>query len=159
MISYTRHEVQNAIWDLESPVLAGADLWTALNQLVSLMNPGTLRINLDLEGTPFQLATQLQHHLLRMCQEAVTNAIRHASATGIAIHLRFAPDSLILSITDDGTGFDMQHVLAHHPGHFGLRGMKERARKIGARLQVTSAPGAGTSLEIHLPHSPSHASP
>ena len=61
-------------------------------------------------------------------------------------------DGLLLEIGDDGVGFDPD-ALVHAPGHYGLLGLRERARLAGGRLKITSQPGAGTTLHLHLPRS------
>jgi signal transduction histidine kinase len=151
MVSFTRHEVQHAIWDMESPLLSSAGLGDALKKISELISPGVAHIEISISGPPMDLPSATKHHLLRIVQEAITNAVRHADATVVTIQLVYEPDALALSVTDDGRGFNPQEVLAQGIGHFGLRGLRERARKIGGILEIRSAPGEGTSISIVVP--------
>jgi signal transduction histidine kinase len=86
--------------------------------------------------------------LLRIAQEAITNAVRHAAAKSIAIVLICEQDAVSLSITDDGNGFVPDDVLSNGIGHFGLRSLRGRAGKIGGEIHIQSAPGQGTSIKV-----------
>ena len=97
----------------------------------------------------------MTHHLLRIAQEATTNAVRHASATQITLELDFGPDSVALSIADDGTGFSPDEAL-NLSGHFGLRGIRGRAKKLGGEFTIQSAPDAGTTIRVEVPLTPGH---
>ena len=88
------------------------------------------------------------HQLIRVAQEAVSNAIRHAHPTQIAIELKQDPNGVRLSIMDDGIGIDKQ--VAEGSG-LGLRIMEHRASTVGAELQIDSATGGGTTVVCYLP--------
>lgn len=148
MVSFTRHEVQHAVWDMESPLLEDAELGTALQKMATLISPGTPRVELKVAGSSAALSSSTRHHLLRMAQEAITNAVRHAAAKTITIVLSCETNRVTLSITDDGNGFVPAEVLSNGIGHFGLRGLRGRAAKIGGDLQIQSAPGQGTAIRI-----------
>ena len=153
MVSFSRHEVQNAIWDLESPLLEGGELTQALQKLINLISVGPGRVELKIEGPPFPLSQSIQHHLLRIAQEALTNAVRHAEADTIVIRLIYHGSLVELNVEDDGKGFETTKVLSKGLGHFGLRGLKVRADKIGAELSVVSTVGQGTRLRVLVPPS------
>jgi signal transduction histidine kinase len=87
---------------------------------------------------------------LRIAQEATTNAVRHAEAKRIDIRLDYRPDSVSLTISDDGVGFQPDDGLSNK-GHFGLSGIRGRAKKLDGKLTIRSAPGEGTSIEIVIP--------
>jgi signal transduction histidine kinase len=148
MVSFTRHEVQNAVWDMETPLLEGTDLGEALRKLSALIGPGTAEVAIMTSGQPTQLSPSTKHHLLRIAQEAITNAVRHAAASMITMTLEYQPDRVSLSITDDGNGFVPHDVLTSGIGHFGLRGLRGRAAKIGGKLEIRSAPGEGTTVRV-----------
>ena len=93
------------------------------------------------------LPREAQGELLRIAQECITNAMKHAQAQQVEVSLAFTPEGVTLAVADDGIGFDPD---GHHEG-FGLLGMRERAQRIGARLVVTSVPGQGTRIETLLP--------
>jgi signal transduction histidine kinase len=92
-----------------------------------------------------------KHNLLRIAQEATTNAVRHAQAGHITIEVRYAPAMISLAIIDDGVGFVPDEIRSKTVGHFGLRGMRARAEKIGGTLVIESMPGAGTVVRIVVP--------
>jgi signal transduction histidine kinase len=103
------------------------------------------------------LADSRAETLYRIVEEALHNIDRHAGATRVEASSRVerrerageaATDVLVVTIADDGRGFDVD---APQPGHFGLRGMREQAELIGARLEVTSSPGQGTRVTIEMP--------
>lgn len=83
--------------------------------------------------------------LYRVAQEALNNVVKHAGATHVDMHLRFAEDLVELTVADDGRGFDADSVAA---GHLGLRIMHERAQAIGADLEVGAREGGGTRLKL-----------
>jgi signal transduction histidine kinase len=93
---------------------------------------------------------EVEYQLLRIAQEAISNALRHARAKTLEIRLHVDEEQLGLTFADDGIGFttDVERAEA---GHFGLLGMRERADEIGAGLTVTSSPGHGTEVSIHVP--------
>jgi signal transduction histidine kinase len=150
MVSFTRHEVQHAVWDMETPLLEGTELGDALRKITSLIAPGETHVEITVNGPPANLSPSTKHHLLRIAQEAITNAVRHSAARTIAITLDYEENAVVLSITDDGNGFVPHDVLNKGLGHFGLRGLRGRAGKIGGELQIDSAPGRGTTVRIRV---------
>jgi signal transduction histidine kinase len=103
-------------------------------------------------GTP-RLEPQLEITCFRIVQEAVTNAIRHAAARDLRVHLDRGADRIALRIRDDGRGFDVGVRLesAAADGHLGVVGMRERVRAHGGGFRLDSQPGAGTTIEVELP--------
>jgi signal transduction histidine kinase len=89
----------------------------------------------------------------RIVQEAVHNTVRHASATGVTVSVRSDAERLLLSVRDDGSGFDVQEALsrAMTGRHLGLRGMRERVEALGGKLEIESAPGQGTEIRAAIP--------
>jgi signal transduction histidine kinase len=96
------------------------------------------------------LDPEIQTTCFRIAQEAITNAVRHASATQIQVDLRREDGSLRLRVQDDGKGFEMPLPQSQTLG-LGLLGMKERAALVGGRTRITSAPGKGTTVDATLP--------
>src|SRR5262249_41209006 len=87
--------------------------------------------------------------LFKIGKEALSNAFRHSGAHSIEAELNYEPSELRIRIRDDGMGIDSAILRqGHREGHFGLPGMRERAKKIGAHLDVWSRPGAGTEVEL-----------
>ena len=89
--------------------------------------------------------------MLRICQEALNNAFKHAEAKIIQITLNYSDKSVQLSVADDGRGFAPNAVLTGTGKHFGLRNLRSRARKIKGRLEVISQPSHGTAVEVSVP--------
>jgi nitrate/nitrite-specific signal transduction histidine kinase len=91
--------------------------------------------------------------LLMEClvREALTNAFRHAHAAKIETEIAYENTGVRLRIRDDGHGIDQTIVDTGRPGHWGLRGMRERAKAMGAELNIRSHPGAGTEVELSIP--------
>lgn len=150
MVSYARQEVQHAVWDMESPLLEDNDLGGALRKLSAFIASGPVSPTVSVTGIPLQLPPATTHHLLRIAQEAATNAIRHAAATEIRMQLAYQADAVSLEVADDGVGFDSESVL-NQAGHFGLRGIRARTRKLRGKLTITSSAGQGTTIHVLVP--------
>ncbi len=160
MLSYSREEVQQAVWDLASPFLQNATLGEALKKLASYINSGATKIDIVVSDEPLALAPMIQHHLLRIAQEAITNAVKHAEARRIEVALRSDSSVVVLRISDDGRGFDPK-ACTQLQGHFGLRGLRARAKTIHAQLQIISGQGTGSTIQVTTPINPTprHAPP
>lgn len=133
-------------------------LVAALEMLTREVNQASgLPVNFRRTGIERRLAPQVELALYRMTQEALSNITRHAQASCALVSIAFEPQAVILTISDDGRGFQVPASPAEFApyGHFGLLGLHERAELIGARLDIQSSPGQGTQLVIHLPTSPS----
>jgi signal transduction histidine kinase len=89
--------------------------------------------------------------LLRIAQEALTNVRRHAMASGVEVTLRNTADSVEMTVKDDGKGFKLEELEEYAPGYHGLTIIKERAEGLGGNVLITTAPGQGTEVKIHLP--------
>ncbi len=105
--------------------------------------PVQLNVNGDLQRLPDQFRTCVY----RVVQEALTNCVRHAAATCIRVTVTGHQDGLDVTVVDDGIGFDVERQKTG----LGLRGIEERARELGGRVEIRSVKGAGTSLLIRLP--------
>ncbi|NID14681.1 ATP-binding protein [Luteibacter yeojuensis] len=104
-----------------------------------------------LEGHVRELAWEVTEEIVAILREALTNARKHAQASRIALRVSFEKRHLVAIVQDDGVGIG-SHVLDRgvREGHFGLVGMRERARRIGARFQIASAPGEGTTVTLKV---------
>lgn len=125
-----------------------ADLPAALRRLAADLGPGP-PISVAVAGDPWPVPPVAAHHLARVAQEAVTNALKHARPTAVAVTLAYAPDRLRLAVTDDGPG--LSPGAAGRPGHFGLVGMGERVRKAGGTLSLSAGPGLTVAVELPRP--------
>ncbi|HYE75042.1 MAG TPA: histidine kinase, partial [Blastocatellia bacterium] len=145
-------EARRSVWDLRSQALEGSDLPSALSETARRLTADTnVQAQVQVNGTYRELSRTLEDNLLRIGQEAMTNAIKHAQAQHLYINLKFEPKHLRLSVRDDGRGFDEATRLGSRNGHFGLLGMKERAEQIGGHLSVNSRPNEGTEIVIDVP--------
>jgi signal transduction histidine kinase len=128
--------------------LENEDLDSSLNHLVESMRPsmGT-RVEFVLQGTSWPLRQGIKEGLLRIAQQALTNALQHAKANKIQLRLAFNRKQVSLQVTDDGVGF----LMAKRPlDRVGLKSMQHRAKELGGKLQVKSRPGRGTSIMIEV---------
>ena len=151
MVSFSRDEVKNAVWDMESPLLETGDLGEALRRTAGLVDAGGRVVDIAVRGAPRRITPSEQHQLLRIAQEAVTNAVRHSAAQKISVSLDYETDRIVLRIVDNGCGFALETALTESSGHFGLRGLRNRASKINAEFSLVSAPGQGTTVQVTLP--------
>jgi ligand-binding sensor domain-containing protein/signal transduction histidine kinase len=112
------------------------------------------KFHVVVEGPARYLHPILRDEIYAIAREAVRNAFRHAQARNIEADIRYSGDLLQLRIRDDGKGIDPRIVADEGPtGHFGVAGMRERARRIGGRLDLWTGTGAGTEIELRIPAS------
>ncbi len=149
MVRQSLDEARRSIWELRPHALDTGDLATALTAIVEQASDD-LKTSVHVTGAPQPLSGIVETNLLRIAQEAITNATKHAQANSIIVELEFASGHVRLSVADDGCGFD---VRAQSPTseHFGLLGMQERAQQIGTQLIINSAPGSGTEVVVRVP--------
>jgi signal transduction histidine kinase len=141
-------EIQALLLEMRPLQLEDQGLAEALEALATLYRT---RVGLTVTTalTSVRLPPQVEHTLLRIAQEALTNAVRHGHASTIVLHLRQQQHTVALTITDDGQGFDPTLQGTAHG--FGLRLMQERVRELHGTFEIWSAPGKGTSVSIGLP--------
>ncbi|HKO62026.1 MAG TPA: two-component regulator propeller domain-containing protein [Pyrinomonadaceae bacterium] len=153
-----RHQVRHGIaearryvWDLRSPALEHNDLPTALAETARRLTHETaIHAQVEVNGTFRPLDESVEINLLRIGQEAMNNAVKHAQAQRIFVNLVFDARRVQLSVRDDGRGFD-QAAGNGRTGHFGFIGMRERAEQIGGVLSIHSAEGLGTEIVADVP--------
>jgi signal transduction histidine kinase len=115
------------------------------------MDASSIKIEVIAKGSTARFPERVEDNLLRMAQEALTNVIKHASATEAVVELDCGGQQVALTINDNGKGFDPSERLNPYDGHFGLLGMSERAKRLGGNLRVTSTSGCGTGIHITIP--------
>lgn len=142
-------EARRTILELRAGSLDELDGEHALREMAERMSEEHgVQIRLRVEGQKRSLAPQVCTELAKIAREAAANAIRHSGASRVDVVLRYEADAVRLMTCDDGRGFDP----AHPPEtHFGLTGMRERARSIGGSVKIHSRPGAGTEVEVKVP--------
>jgi signal transduction histidine kinase len=120
--------------------------------LESLRSRHALRTRFEHESAVGRLAPETEIAAYRIVQEAVTNAVKHAHATSCTVTVRHLPDTLSISIEDDGCGFDpVTTDMAGAAAGLGLIGIRERVAQLQGVLRVESAPGQGTTVTLELP--------
>lgn len=145
-------EARRYVWELRSPALENNDLPTALSETARrLTNETAIQAQVEVNGTFRPLARLVEDNLLRIGQEAMNNAVKHAQAKRIFVNLVFDARRVQLSVRDDGRGFDNQVAGNGRTGHFGLIGMRERAEQIGGTLSIQSSEGSGTEVVADVP--------
>jgi len=150
MSRHSMVEARRSVWDLRCQLLEDGDLVSALAQIVGpLAPPERVKVEAKIQGSPVRLHRAVEMNLLRIGQEAVANAVKHGRAGQISIELRYAHESVRLTVSDDGQGFAADQ--ASPTGHFGLLDMRERAQSMGSHLKVESEPGHGTRIAVEVP--------
>jgi ligand-binding sensor domain-containing protein/signal transduction histidine kinase len=143
-------DARRSIWDLRATG-SQATLPVRLTHLVEQSCTDRLKATVDIGGTYRPLTPALENEVLRIAQEAVANVVRHSGATRAALDLRYHPNELTLTISDNGVGFQSTDTTLPAKGHFGLQGMRERTVQIGGTLNVESSPSSGTTVTLRTP--------
>ncbi|MBP1611570.1 MAG: sensor histidine kinase [Acidobacteria bacterium] len=141
-------------FELRPPLMDELGLVAALRgQLIAQAERTGLAVSFSDEGLPERLPAALEIAAFRIVQEAMTNVVRHAGATRVAVRLRAGDGHLRIEVEDDGHGFDPDgRAGAGAAGeHFGITGMRERAEALGGTATVRSARGRGTAVRAELP--------
>ncbi len=142
-------EARRSAFSLQPTLIEEAGLIEALQKMVERSNiPGRLRCNFTAIGVPEEnLPSAVQQDLLRIAQEAMSNAVRHAKPTVVSVSISCQSPNLTLTVTDNGSGIDPSKTASEG---FGFYNMRARAANIGAKLEVQSAPGRGTTIFVFL---------
>jgi signal transduction histidine kinase len=152
MARHSLTEARRSVMDLRSSVLEGQNLAAALESGARQWTAGTgMEVDVEAETPGKPLPEEMEQHLLRIAQEAVTNVVKHAGATRIAIQLSAEARRLYLRVKDNGRGFVPDGAFSSVTGHFGVLGMRERAERLGGELRLESLPGEGTEVEVKVP--------
>jgi signal transduction histidine kinase len=142
-------ELRSLVFQLRPAAIETEGLAAALRKHVEVLRRvHSTALELELAGKP-RLRPGVDEEVFRIAQEALQNALRHARADRIAIRLEENGDGLGLSVSDDGAGFDPA-APELRARRLGLTSMEERARELGGRLEIESAPGAGTSVRLKV---------
>jgi len=146
-------ESRSSVWALRSPRLEEAeDLASALSQAAAQLVAGTqLLLHFNVVGTPRKLSRVVEFNLLRIGEEAVTNAVKHSAASKLDVQIRFEHHKVALQVNDDGRGFDLEHVPMAQMEHQGLAGIRDRVGLLGGTLAINSRPGAHTEILVTVP--------
>jgi signal transduction histidine kinase len=149
LASESLEEARRSVTALRAGALLNGSLLDAIEQIGRKLtsDSGETQLETRLEGQPYALPEQCETNLLRIAQEAVTNAVRHSGAERIRIRLAYRTGSVVLEVGDSGRGMS-----GAEPSGFGVDGMRERARQIGGEIRILSDPGRGTRIVVTVPN-------
>lgn len=147
----TLDDLRKLIYDLRPEVLDRFGLVAALRSYVKNKIPtDVMQVKVSFHGLEERLSPEIEIILFRIIQEAITNIIRHSSATTVVIDVEVKESVVIATIEDNGVGFDTGKTLGHADS-LGLRGMAERVATVGGALEIESVMKQGTRVRISLP--------
>ena len=142
-------EMRLLIFELHPPMLKEAGLVAALQTSLDSVEARTgLQTDLKVDGGITRLPTSIEVELFRIAMEALNNLVKYARAKRVTVNLRSTDGRVYMDICDNGVGFDLS--AAKFSNGLGLRNMEERARRMGANLEITSAPGIGTQVKVDV---------
>jgi signal transduction histidine kinase len=155
-VSRVVSELRLSIFDLRSEISPTAGLGSALSDYVRTVGSRSgLTVHLTLDESPTRLRTEIETELLRIAQEAVTNARKHSEADNLWVDCRIRPPFARITVQDDGTGPD-GGLTGPRADSYGLKIMRERAERINATLDIGSAAaytgGKGTRVTVTVGH-------
>jgi len=148
------HRLREIVSNLRPPML-NYGLKPALEELgesLAERSKDSISVLVEVETDDCRYPTSIENHIFRIMQEGCGNVLKHAQAKKVVISGKLSPDEIVLTLTDDGIGFnpdtDLDLVFLLSNKHFGLAGMIERAELIGGKLEITSLPKAGTKIQL-----------
>ena len=138
-----------------SPEFAQRDIVQTLTKLAEdIVQHHPVELNVESHGQSVNVDPFVTDAVCRIARESIINALLHAKASSITLSIRNDPERFVVTVRDDGTGIDPKLIGAENiEGHWGLKGMRERATQIGAHLTFSSHTGSGTTVELTLPAS------
>ncbi len=151
LITEAETEIRRVIYDLHPPVLDMMGLVVALKRFSSTFTAAfDIQCQVQVTGQERRLAKVSEVAIYRIIQAALNNVVAHAQARTVTVSFDFGSAALEVVVEDDGVGFNPEKTMSTPGDHLGLIGMKERVEAIGANLEVTSSPGNGTRIKLHL---------
>jgi signal transduction histidine kinase len=144
-------EGRSAVYDLRWSAIDTSDLPESIKAVGDeLSAEGTATFRLVVEGPRRAVHTMIRDELYRITREALRNAFRHAHAHHIEAEITYGERTFRLRIRDDGEGIPPEFLSEGRPGHYGLSGMRERAKQIGGKFDIWSGAGAGTEIDLSV---------
>jgi signal transduction histidine kinase len=150
IIAEARHSIQD-LREREKRSLELAQEITALGQELGNDDSVAVTVTVLTNGKPYELNADTHENVLLIAREAMLNSFKHASARAMEVQIDYLKAEFKISVRDDGRGIDEKVIKNGREGHWGLRGMRERAAAIHGRLRIWSKVGAGTEIEIVVP--------
>lgn len=152
MALHSLTEARRSLSDLRTAALDDQDLHTALRTGAEMWVAGSgVEVQVEVGGDTADVSPDVAQQVLRIAQEAVTNALKHSGASRVTVTLQIENRRLELRVVDNGTGFESRDIFAYANGHFGVLGMRERAERVNGELRLESLPGHGTQVCIVVP--------
>ena len=151
LVSRSRQEVRDAVWDLRLDDKAVTSLSPMLRRLCEESGGDQVQIAFELQGEDVPCPSHIAAQVIRLAREAITNALKHGKPERVTVILATPPGEWVLTVTDDGSGFDPQAAAGPDTGHFGLVGMEERVQRLGGSIEVRSHPGQGCTVRLRIP--------
>ncbi len=146
MVRDTLGDVRNIIFDLRPMSIDDLGLTPTLkNYIEKIKKENAIDLQLKITGRVVRLASHLEVGIYRIVQEAMSNVLRHAKANYACIEVTYTNEQIWVRIIDNGEGFDVDKV---SNGHYGLIGMRERAKLFTGDLEINSTPGGGTTIRL-----------
>jgi signal transduction histidine kinase len=143
-------EARRSVWQLRSPSLDNPrDFSDAIKKVSERALGGSgIPLHFTTRGEAAKLSPDIEDNFLRICEEGVTNAVRHANPAKVEVTLEYMDKELRLRIRDDGCGFDAHSPNGARDGHFGLLGIEERTKRLAGNLSLNSQPGRGAEIVV-----------
>jgi signal transduction histidine kinase len=152
IVHHYRAEARRVIWDLRDNRPESESLVDAVSTALRQATTGKeIDSDISIMGEALPAPREVEHNLLRICQEALSNAIRHGEPRHLRVAMQYSTTELKVRIEDDGKGFNPAGMNGLNGGHFGLTVMEERARRFGGAFHLQSTPGKGTVVEAAIP--------
>jgi signal transduction histidine kinase len=152
LVAASLDELQRVIADLRPSHLDDLGLPATLRWYTGeVQRRASLAVSFELNGEEHALPGEVATTLFRIAQEALTNVVKHGCAERASVRLSYLPQAVLLTVEDNGQGFEVERVLANASGSWGLLGMQERAALLGGRLVVHSRPKQGTQVWVSIP--------
>jgi PAS domain S-box-containing protein len=154
----TLGDARRSVWELRAPSIDGAFSVVLRNAAEDAVRETGLALDYQVDGKPTPLDAASESVVARVMLEAIANVIKHAHAQVLRVRVSFRSRGVRLSVRDDGSGFHVAPDFNSYVGHWGLLGMRERARQVGATVDVRAKPGHGTEVVLLVAYAPRHRS-
>ena len=152
MTAQTLESVRHMAHELRPPSLDDLGLVASLEGLAAQYRERfDIHVHLEIERAKGRLTPDIELAVYRIVQEALTNVAKHAQTNRATVTLRYMPNRLLVRITDDGQGFELEQVRRHGEEGLGLFGMRERAMLVGGTVTIRSRRGGGTEVDVAIP--------
>jgi len=151
VVQDTYEDIRESIDQLSTEIRSVSILAALGNYVREFSSNNGIPVQFEISRPFARLSPVAELQLLRIAQEALTNVRRHAMASGVELTLRNTADAVEMIIKDNGKGFKLEELKEYPPGYHGLTIIKERAEGLGGNLYITTAPGQGTEIRVHLP--------